>query len=44
MGFTNEDVDPAGNDRDSLQKELLQAGFSPAEVNRAFDWLEEKLP
>ena len=39
--FTNDDVDPAGNDRDSLQKELLQAGFSPAEVNRAFDWLEE---
>lgn len=38
--FTNEDVDPGVSDRDSLQKELLQAGFSPAEINRAFDWLE----
>ena len=38
--FTNEDVDPGVRDRDSLQKDLLQAGFSPAEINRAFDWLE----
>ena len=38
--FTNEDVEQHVNDRDSLQKELLQAGFSPAEANRAFDWLE----
>ena len=28
-------------DRDSLQKTLLQAGFSPTETNKAFDWLEE---
>ena len=38
--FTNEDVAPDVRDRDSLQKDLLQAGFSPAEINRAFDWLE----
>ncbi|MBS0193848.1 MAG: DUF494 family protein [Proteobacteria bacterium] len=28
-------------DRDSLQNGLLQAGFSPAEINKAFDWLDE---
>ena len=28
-------------DRDSLQKTLLQAGFSPTETSKAFDWLEE---
>ena len=28
-------------DRDSLQKSMLQAGFSPTEINKAFDWLEE---
>lgn len=28
-------------DRDSLQKNLHQAGFSPTEINKAFDWLEE---
>lgn len=38
--FTDEDVDPGVRDRDSLQKDLIQAGFSPAEINRAFDWLE----
>lgn len=38
--FTNEDVAPDVRDRDSLQKDLIQAGFSPAEINRAFDWLE----
>ena len=38
--FTNDDVEHNIADRDSLQKELLQAGFSPAEANRAFDWLE----
>ncbi|WP_233198624.1 MULTISPECIES: DUF494 family protein [Luteimonas] len=27
-------------DRDSLQNGLLQAGFSPAEINKAFDWLD----
>ena len=38
--FTNEDVDPGVRDQDSLQKDLLQAGFSPAEITRAFEWLE----
>lgn len=38
--FTNDDVEQYYRDRDSLQKELMQAGFSPAETNRAFDWLE----
>ncbi len=28
-------------DRDSLQNGLIQAGFSPAEINKAFDWLDE---
>ncbi len=28
-------------DRDSLQKNLHQAGFSPSEINKAFDWLDE---
>jgi Smg protein len=28
-------------DRDSLQKNLHQAGFSPTEINKAFDWLDE---
>lgn len=42
--FTTEDADLA-HDRDSLQsgplfKELAQAGFSPAEINKAFDWLD----
>lgn len=27
-------------DRDSLQNNLLQAGFSPAEIHKAFDWLD----
>ena len=27
-------------DRDSLQNGLIQAGFSPAEINKAFDWLD----
>ncbi len=27
-------------DPDSLQNSLIQAGFSPTEVSRAFDWLE----
>lgn len=31
----------AVRDRDSLQKGLIQAGFSPAEINKAFDWLDE---
>jgi Smg protein len=28
-------------DRASLQVELLEAGFPPAEVNKAFDWLDD---
>ena len=27
-------------DPDTLQNNLIQAGFSPAEVSKAFDWLE----
>jgi len=27
-------------DRDSLQNGLIQAGFSPTEINKAFDWLD----
>jgi Smg protein len=29
-----------GGDRDSLRQGLLQAGFSPAEIHKAFDWLD----
>jgi len=28
-------------DRDSLQASLLDAGFSPAEIHKAFEWLDE---
>jgi len=35
-----EDPD-AVRDRDSLQAGLLQAGFSPTEISKAFDWLDE---
>ena len=28
-------------DRESLQVELLEAGFPPGEVHKAFDWLED---
>ncbi|HET6604708.1 MAG TPA: DUF494 family protein [Xanthomonadaceae bacterium] len=28
-------------DRESLQASLIQAGFSPAEISKAFDWLED---
>ncbi len=31
----------AVRDRDSLQAGLIQAGFAPSEINRAFDWLDE---
>ncbi len=27
-------------DRESLQVELLEAGFPPSEVNKAFDWMD----
>jgi Smg protein len=30
----------AVRDRDSLQGGLLQAGFSPSEISKAFDWLD----
>jgi len=30
----------AVRDRDSLQAGLIQAGFSPTEISKAFDWLE----
>ena len=29
-----------GPDRESLQTELLEAGFPPAEISQAFEWLE----
>ena len=37
--YFSEDTDPL-HDRDSLQGNLLQAGFSPAEISKAFDWLD----
>ena len=35
------DEPDAVRDRDSLQAGLIQAGFSPSEVSKAFDWLDE---
>ena len=35
------DAPDAVRDRDSLQHGLIQAGFSPTEINKAFDWLDE---
>lgn len=35
-----EDESRPAPDREMLQTELLEAGFPPAEVNQAFDWLE----
>lgn len=29
-----------GQDRESLRKELLEAGFRQSEIHKAFDWLE----
>ena len=37
--YFTEDADPI-RDRDSLQHGLIQAGFSPAEISKAFDWLD----
>ena len=37
--YFTEDADLV-RDRDSLQAGLLQAGFSPAEISKAFDWLD----
>ena len=38
--FFYDDPD-AVRDRDSLQTGLIQAGFSPAEISKAFDWLDD---
>lgn len=38
--YFSEDADLV-RDRDSLQAQLLDAGFSPAEVHKAFQWLDE---
>lgn len=36
------DIEPdAARDRESLQAELLEAGFSPSETGKALDWLDE---
>ncbi|MGH8467217.1 MAG: DUF494 family protein [Pseudomonas sp.] len=37
--YFSEDADIV-RDRDTLQNSLIQAGFSPAEINKAFDWLD----
>ena len=37
--YFSEDADLI-RDRDSLQAGLLDAGFSPAEISKAFDWLD----
>ncbi len=37
--YFTEDADLV-RDRDSLQNGLLTAGFSPAEISKAFDWLD----
>ncbi len=37
--FVYDDPDSL-NDRDSLQANLLEAGFSPSEISKAFDWLD----
>ena len=43
--YVTEDAPPPLGDRDSLTasplfSELTQAGFSPAEIHKAFDWLD----
>src|SRR3954470_19496486 len=43
--YFTEDAAPPLGDRESLSngpllKELTQAGFSPAEIHKAFDWLD----
>ncbi|KRG65624.1 hypothetical protein ABB26_03530 [Stenotrophomonas humi] len=37
--YFSEDADLI-RDRDSLQNGLIQAGFSPTEISKAFDWLD----
>ncbi|MDY0050557.1 MAG: DUF494 domain-containing protein, partial [Halothiobacillaceae bacterium] len=31
---------PVGGERESLQMSLLEAGYSPHEIDKAFDWLD----
>lgn len=38
--YLDEDDEDSGTDRESLTVELEQAGFPKAEINKAFDWLE----
>ncbi len=35
------DEPEAARDRDSLQASMVQAGFAPSGISRAFDWLDE---
>lgn len=37
--YFTENADPV-RDRESLQHGLIEAGFSPAEISKAFDWLD----
>lgn len=37
--YFSEDADIV-RDRDTLQNSLIQVGFSPTEINKAFDWLD----
>ncbi|HAI45984.1 MAG TPA: hypothetical protein DCM50_04625, partial [Stenotrophomonas sp.] len=37
--YFSEDPDLV-RDRDTLQNSLIQAGFSPTEIKKAFDWLD----
>lgn len=39
--YFREDPADLARDRASLQGTLIQAGFSPVEVSKAFDWLDE---
>ena len=39
--FYDESESSNSHDRDSLQASLVQAVFSPTEISKAFDWLEE---
>src|SRR5690606_37219345 len=37
--YFSQDTDTV-RDRDSIQNGLLEAGFSPSEIHKAFDWLD----
>ena len=41
--FYDDSESSQNHDRDSLQASLVQAGFSPTEISKAFDWLEEPI-